>query len=92
MKLWISSKLGSGINTKIVPSGRQKPLKRGQMSSTPRGLKYLQIENIRQRLAMRNFYEEMRNAARLPGGPAPFGRRRPQKFGRQLDRWLQRNR
>jgi len=56
----------------------------------PRGQAFTK-ENIRQRLAMRNFMEEMRNAGQVTGGPAPFGQADRKEFANQLDRWLQRN-
>src|SRR5690606_37223995 len=42
-------------------------------------------ENIRQRLAMRNFMEEMRSAGQLTGGPAPLGQADRKEFADQLD-------
>ena len=57
----------------------------------PRGQAFTK-ENIRQRLAMRNFMEEMRNAGQVTGGQAPFSQTDKKEFADKLDRWLQRNR
>lgn len=56
----------------------------------PRGQAFTR-ENIRQRLAMRNFMEEMRNAGQVTGGPAAFSQSDRKEFADQLDRWLQKN-
>lgn len=43
-------------------------------------------ENIRQRLSMRNFMEELRSAGENTGGPAPFSQTDRRNFANQLDR------
>jgi uncharacterized protein YaiI (UPF0178 family) len=53
----------------------------------PRGELYTK-ENIRERLAMRDFMEEMRSAGQVSGGPAAFGIRDKQDFANALDRLL----
>ncbi len=55
----------------------------------PRG-ELLTKANIGQRLAMRNFMEDMRNYGELTGGPKVYGPREKQKFANQLDRLLTR--
>ena len=44
--------------------------------------------NIRQRLSVRNFLDDMRNAGVTTGGPAPFGNQQKQRFAGTLDRLL----
>lgn len=53
----------------------------------PRGKK-LTEENIRQRLSMRNFLEEMRGAGEQIGGPPPLSNGDKQAFANALDRFL----
>jgi hypothetical protein len=53
----------------------------------PRGELYT-LENIRQRLQMRNFMEEMRNAGQASGGPPPLNNADRQHFANNLDRLL----
>jgi hypothetical protein len=53
----------------------------------PRGELYTK-ENIRERLALRDFMEEMRSAGQASGGPPPLGQRNKQDFANALDRFL----
>ena len=53
----------------------------------PRGAVY-DRENIRQRLAMRDFMEEMRSSGQASGGPPPYGKQEKQAFANALDRLL----
>jgi hypothetical protein len=55
----------------------------------PRGELYT-IQNIRQKLAMRNFMEEMRSTGQASGGPPPLDQRDRQAFANTLDRLLTR--
>lgn len=48
-------------------------------------------ENVRQRLAMRNLMEELRDTGQVTGGPAAFSQADRKEFADQLDRWLQRH-
>lgn len=57
------------------------------LALNPRGELYTQ-DNIRQRLGVRNFLEEMRSAGQVTGGPAPLGSRDRQAFANTLDRLL----
>ncbi len=45
-------------------------------------------ENIRQRLSMRNFMTEMRDAGIATSGPPPISQRERRNFANQLDRLL----
>ncbi|MFA6037137.1 MAG: YaiI/YqxD family protein [Legionellales bacterium] len=53
----------------------------------PRGELYT-LENIQQRLAIRNFMEDMRNVGQVTGGPAPLNQRDQRAFANALDRFL----
>lgn len=55
----------------------------------PRGEEYT-TENIRQRLAMRDFMEQMRSTGEVSGGPPPLGHKDRQAFANALDRLLAR--
>ena len=48
--------------------------------------------NVRQRLNMRDFMDELRGEGVLTGGPPPYGTKEKQRFANALDRWLSRNR
>lgn len=53
----------------------------------PRGAFYTK-ENIKQRLTMRNFMEELRNTGQVSGGPPPLNHSDRQAFANALDRFL----
>ena len=53
----------------------------------PRGEKYTR-ENIRQRLAMRDFMEEMRSTGQVSGGPKAYSQTDRQQFANTLARLL----
>jgi uncharacterized protein YaiI (UPF0178 family) len=61
------------------------------LALNPRGSLYTK-ENIRQRLAMRNFMEEMRSTGQVSGGPPPLSQTDRQAFANTLDRLLARHR
>jgi uncharacterized protein len=60
---------------------------KGGHALDPRGELYSQ-ENIRERLTMRNFMDELRSAGVETGGPPPLGQADRQAFANQLDRLL----
>jgi uncharacterized protein len=62
---------------------------RGGVALNPRGELYT-IENVKQRLAMRNLMTELRDSGTITGGPAVLGVRDRQSFANALDRWLAR--
>lgn len=64
-------------------------IERGAHALNPRGEMYT-TANIRERLAMRNFMEELRSAGVDTGGPAAFSQSDRQAFANQLDRFLAR--
>lgn len=64
-------------------------IEQGGVALNPRGELYT-ADNIRQRLSMRNFMEELRSSGVMTGGPSAFSQRDRQEFANQLDRYLQR--
>jgi uncharacterized protein YaiI (UPF0178 family) len=60
---------------------------RGGHALDPRGEFYNQ-DNIRERLAMRNFMDELRSSGVETGGPASFGQGDRHAFAKQLDGFL----
>ena len=60
---------------------------KGAYGINPRGELYTE-QNIKQRLTMRNFMEEMRSAGQVSGGPPPLDQRDKQAFANTLDRLL----
>jgi len=56
----------------------------------PRG-DFFSVENIRERLSVRNFMDELRNNGIETGGPASYGAKDKQQFANQLDRFLARH-
>ncbi|HEY9887124.1 MAG TPA: YaiI/YqxD family protein [Candidatus Obscuribacterales bacterium] len=59
----------------------------GAYALNPRG-EFYDAVNIRQRLSMRNFLDELRNSGVETGGPPPFNQRDREAFANQLDRFL----
>jgi len=62
---------------------------RGGHVLDPRG-ELLDSDNIRERLTLRNFMDELRGSGVETGGPAAFGPGDRQAFANQLDRFLSR--
>ena len=62
-------------------------IERGGHVLTPRGERYTR-DNIRQRLGMRDFMDQLRGSGVATGGPAPLNLRDRQKFANQLDSFL----
>jgi uncharacterized protein YaiI (UPF0178 family) len=80
---------GDLVITQDIPLAAEA-IEKGADVFNPRGQAFTK-ENIRQRLAMRNFMEEMRNAGQVTGGPAAFSQTDRKEFADKLDRWLQRH-
>ena len=59
----------------------------GALALNPRGEMYT-AENIKERLRMRNFMEEMRSSGIDTGGPPPLSQKDRQNFANHLDRLL----
>ncbi|MFP5430071.1 MAG: YaiI/YqxD family protein [Gammaproteobacteria bacterium] len=64
-----------------------KVVEKGAFALNPRGTFYT-AENIRQRLTMRNFMEELRSSGVQVGGPASFSQQDRMAFANALDRFL----
>lgn len=62
-------------------------IEKGAKVIGPRG-EELTMENIKSRLTMRNFMEEMRSSGQVTGGPPPLTKRDRQIFANALDRLL----
>ena len=80
---------GDLVITADIPLAAQV-IAQGGHALNPRG-EFYSAANIQERLAMRNFMEEMRNAGQVTGGPAPFSQTDRKEFADKLDRWLQRH-
>lgn len=61
---------------------------KGGLALNPRGELYTE-SNIKARLTMRDFMENLRSSGIQTGGPASFNQADRQAFANQLDRWLQ---
>ena len=59
----------------------------GGHALNPRG-EFYSTENIEERLAMRNFMDELRETGVSTGGPASLNQKDRQAFANQLDRFL----
>jgi uncharacterized protein YaiI (UPF0178 family) len=62
-------------------------VEKGAQALDPRGELYTQA-NVRQRLTLRNFMDELRSSGVDTGGPASLSQRDRQAFANQLDRLL----
>lgn len=74
------------VITADIPLAAEVIEKKG-VAINPRGALYTE-SNIRQRLAMRNFMEEMRSIGQASGGPPPLSQTDRQAFANSLDRLL----
>ena len=63
---------------------------RGAFALDPRGKLYTQ-ENIKNSLAMRGLFKELRDGGMMSGGPAAFGKLDRQTFANRLDSFLTRH-
>ena len=64
-------------------------IEKGAHALNPRGELYTR-ENIRERLSMRNFMDELRGSGVVTGGPAVLSQRDRQAFANSLDSFLAR--
>jgi len=62
-------------------------IEKGAFALNPRGEFYSE-GNIRERLSLRNFLDELRSSGVETGGPAAFSRRDREAFANQLDQFL----
>lgn len=63
---------------------------KGGHALTPRGERFT-ADNIRERLSIRNFMDELRTGGVNTGGPAALGARDKQAFANQLDSFIARH-
>jgi len=62
-------------------------IEKGGVALNPRGELYTK-ENVRERLSVRNFLDELRGSGVNTGGPPALSQRERQLFANQLDTWL----
>lgn len=74
------------VITADIPLAAQV-LEKGAIALNPRGELY-HADMIRQRLALRNFMDEMRSSGVHTGGPKPMNKNDIQKFSNALDTYL----
>lgn len=67
-----------------------KVVEKGAFALNPRGTFYT-AENIKQRLTMRNFMEELRSSGVQVGGPPTFNQQDRMAFANALDRFIAQN-
>ena len=79
---------GDLVITADIPLAAEA-IAQGAYALNPRG-EFYSKENIRERLSLRNFMDELRNAGVETGGPSAFSQRDCQAFANQLDRFLTR--
>jgi uncharacterized protein YaiI (UPF0178 family) len=84
----IVEKIGAGdlVVTADIPLAAAAIAKGGH-ALNPRG-EFYSLENIGERLSMRNFLSELRDNGVETGGPPPLNQRDRQNFANQLDRFL----
>jgi hypothetical protein len=79
---------GDLVVTADIPLAAQV-IEKGGHALNPRG-EFYSRENIRERLNMRDFMEELRGSGVAVSGPAAFSQADRQAFANQLDRFLAR--
>jgi uncharacterized protein YaiI (UPF0178 family) len=87
---WIVAAMAAGdlVITADIPLAAAV-IDKGGLALNPRGELYTK-ENIRERLSMRNFMDELRGGGVNTGGPPALGARDRQVFGNSLDAVLTR--
>ena len=65
-------------------------IEQGAYALNPRGEFYSE-SNIRERLSLRNFMDQLRSSGVETGGPAAFSRRDREAFANQLDQFLRKH-
>ena len=65
-------------------------IQKGAYALNPRGELYDQ-NNIKQKLSIRNFMDEVRSSGQVTGGPAPMNNRDNLQFANSLDSFLAKN-
>ena len=64
-----------------------RAVEKGGAALNPRG-EFYTVENIRERLAMRDLMANLRDSGAISGGPPPLGNVERQAFANALDRHL----
>lgn len=77
---------GDIVITADIPLA-DRAIEKGATVIDTRGVMYT-VENIKERLTMRNLLEDLRNSGVDTGGPSPFTPRDRQAFANRLDRLL----
>ena len=87
---WIVEQIQAGdlVITADIPLA-SGVIAKGGHALNPRG-EFYSKENIQERLALRNFLDELRATGVHTGGPAALGQNDRQAFANQLDRFLAR--
>lgn len=80
---------GDLVITADIPLAAEA-IEKGAQAINPRGQHYT-TANIKQRLAMRDFMEEMRSTGEVHGGPPPLNLQDRQAFANVLDRIVARS-
>ena len=83
-------KNGDLVITADIPLAAEV-IKKGATVLDPRG-ELLTEENVRSRLSVRNFMEQLRESGVQTGGPKKLSQRDIQQFANALERWLSVNR
>lgn len=83
-----SAEQGDLVITADIPLA-DRVVSKGAFALNPRGTLYTE-ENIKDRLAVRDFLSELRDGGLMTGGPPAFGKKDCQAFADQLDRFLTR--
>ncbi|MCC4800343.1 hypothetical protein BCT30_16000 [Enterovibrio norvegicus] len=81
--------VGDLVITADIPLAAEV-IEKKALALNPRGELYT-LENIRQRLNMRDFMDTMRSSGVQMGGPAALSQQDRQKFANELDKFLQRS-
>lgn len=74
------------VVTADIPLAAQA-IEKGATALNPRGEAY-DKNNIRERLTLRNFMEELRSTGQTQGGPPPLNLQDRHRFASNLDRWM----
>ncbi len=82
--------MGDVVVTADIPLAADVVAK-GAVALNPRGDLYT-VDNIRERLGMRNLMDELRGMGIATGGPAPLSKSDRHAFANQLDKLLARSR
>lgn len=80
---------GDLVVTADIPLAAET-ISKGGHALDPRG-DFFSEDNIRERLSVRNFMDDLRNSGIETGGPAAYSAKDKQKFANELDRFLTRH-